>query len=216
MNSTSPSNQKIPYVLQPAESLSDYELDTLRILLNAERIQIETQYDAPKGTPAVPSSLGTLFLPLEGLIDVEAEKARLEKELEKIAKEVEKVEKKLGNKGFVDRAPAEWFRSISSDWWTGRQKARAYAQKPGCSGWNRCLNSASPKQIAWMSRLVGLSAYLAFGQAFKVLTRRLRNLNPDPTHHVSASTMALALSGCVPSDCAAVWHRLVDGSQVSF
>ena len=102
-----PSNQKIPYVLQPAESLSDYELDTLRILLNAERIQIETQYDAPKGTPAVPSSLGTLFLPLEGLIDVEAEKARLEKELEKIAKEVEKVEKKLGNKGFVDRAPAE-------------------------------------------------------------------------------------------------------------
>ena len=40
-------------------------------------------------------------------IDVEAEKARLEKELEKIAKEVEKVEKKLGNKGFVDRAPAE-------------------------------------------------------------------------------------------------------------
>ena len=102
-----PSNQKIPYVLQLAESLSDYELDTLRILLNAERIQIETQYDAPKGTPAVPSSLGTLFLPLEGLIDVEAEKARLEKELEKIAKEVEKVEKKLGNKGFVDRAPAE-------------------------------------------------------------------------------------------------------------
>jgi len=102
-----PSNQKIPYVLQPAESLSDYELDTLRILLNAERIQIENQYDAPKGTPAVPSSLGTLFLPLEGLIDVEAEKARLEKELEKIAKEVEKVEKKLGNKGFVDRAPAE-------------------------------------------------------------------------------------------------------------
>lgn len=102
-----PSNQKIPYVLQPAESLSDYELDTLRILLNAERIQLETQYDAPKGTPAVPSSLGTLFLPLEGLIDVEAEKARLEKELEKIAKEVEKVEKKLGNKGFVDRAPAE-------------------------------------------------------------------------------------------------------------
>ena len=102
-----PSNQKIPYVLQPAESLSDYELDTLRILLNAERIQIETQYDAPKGTPAVPSSLGTLFLPLEGLINVEAEKGRLEKELEKIAKEVEKVEKKLANKGFVDRAPAE-------------------------------------------------------------------------------------------------------------
>ena len=71
------------------------------------RIDLETGYQAPKGTPAVPSKLGTLFLPLEGLIDVEAEKLRLNKELEKIAKEVEKVEKKLANKGFVDRAPAE-------------------------------------------------------------------------------------------------------------
>ncbi len=101
------SKQKIRYVLQPSETLSDYELNTLRILLNAGPLDVETTNDAPKGTPTIPSSLGTLFLPLEGLIDVEAEKARLSKELEKIAKEVEKVEKKLANKGFVDRAPAE-------------------------------------------------------------------------------------------------------------
>jgi valyl-tRNA synthetase len=102
-----PSRKKIRYVLQPSDTLSDYELDTLRILLNAETVDVESGYQAPKGTPAVPSKLGTLFLPLEGLIDVEAEKVRLTKELEKIAKEVEKVEKKLANKGFVDRAPAE-------------------------------------------------------------------------------------------------------------
>jgi len=102
-----PSRKKIRYVLQPSDTLSDYELDTLRILLNAETVDVESGYQAPKGTPAVPSKLGTLFLPLEGLIDVEAEKVRLSKELEKIAKEVEKVEKKLANKGFVDRAPAE-------------------------------------------------------------------------------------------------------------
>jgi valyl-tRNA synthetase len=102
-----PSNQKIRYVLQPSETLSDYELNTIRILLNADPLDVESSFDAPKGTPTIPSSLGTLFLPLEGLIDVEAEKARLSKELEKIAKEVEKVEKKLANKGFVDRAPAE-------------------------------------------------------------------------------------------------------------
>ena len=102
-----PSKQKIRYVMQPSETLSDYELNTLRILLNADPLDVEAGYDAPKGTPTIPSSLGTLFLPLEGLIDVEAEKSRLSKELEKLAKEVEKVEKKLSNKGFVDRAPAE-------------------------------------------------------------------------------------------------------------
>ena len=141
-----PSNQKIPYVLQPAESLSDYELDTLRILLNAERIQIETQYDAPKGTPAVPSSLGTLFLPLEGLIDVEAEKARLEKELEKIAKEVEKVEKKLGNKGFVDRAPAEVVQEHQQrlvDWQQKLEHTRKSLDALG--GTAACIQSATKK-----------------------------------------------------------------------
>ncbi len=123
-----PSKQKIPYVLQPSETLSDYELDTLRILLNAERLDVEADYQAPKGTPAVPSQLGTLFLPLEGLVDVEAEKGRLIKELEKITKEVEKVEKKLANSGFVDRAPAEVVqehRQRLSDW----QQKLEYARK---------------------------------------------------------------------------------------
>ena len=46
-----------------------------------------------------------LFLPLEGLINIEEEIARLEKELEKITKEVERVQKKLSNEGFMKKAP---------------------------------------------------------------------------------------------------------------
>ena len=49
-----------------------------------------------------------LVLPLEGAgIDVEAEKARLHKELTKKAKEIGGLEKKLANDGFVSKAPAE-------------------------------------------------------------------------------------------------------------
>ncbi len=44
---------------------------------------------------------------LEGLINIDEEKARLEKELEKFDKEVERVQKKLSNQGFVAKAPAE-------------------------------------------------------------------------------------------------------------
>jgi valyl-tRNA synthetase len=46
-------------------------------------------------------------MPLEGLIDVEAERARLTKEISNIEIEVKKCEGKLGNASFVDRAPPE-------------------------------------------------------------------------------------------------------------
>ncbi|HEY8529278.1 MAG TPA: valine--tRNA ligase [Paenibacillaceae bacterium] len=46
-----------------------------------------------------------LFLPLAGLIDIEQEIARLEKELAHLNAEVERVEKKLANEAFVSKAP---------------------------------------------------------------------------------------------------------------
>jgi valyl-tRNA synthetase len=48
-----------------------------------------------------------LFLPLEGLIDKEAETARLKKELEKIEAEAAKVEQKLANPKFTQNAPPQ-------------------------------------------------------------------------------------------------------------
>ena len=53
--------------------------------------------------------LGTMkiLIPLEGLIDTEAEAARLAKEIEKHAKDLGRSEQKLANANFVDRAPPE-------------------------------------------------------------------------------------------------------------
>lgn len=47
------------------------------------------------------------IMPLEGLIDVKAERARLEKEMAKQQQEMQKLEGMLGNANFVERAPAE-------------------------------------------------------------------------------------------------------------
>ncbi len=49
--------------------------------------------------------LGELFLPLEGLIDVAAEKVRLAKEVEKIQSEITKVGQKLANPNFTQKVP---------------------------------------------------------------------------------------------------------------
>mgnify|MGYP001510349849 CR=1 FL=1 len=46
-----------------------------------------------------------VYLPLAGLIDVEKENARLNKELAAIDKELSRVEGKLGNAGFLAKAP---------------------------------------------------------------------------------------------------------------
>ncbi|WP_110111509.1 valine--tRNA ligase [Bacillus sp. CGMCC 1.16541] len=46
-----------------------------------------------------------LILPLEGLINIDEEIARLEKEFDKLNKEVDRVQKKLSNQGFIAKAP---------------------------------------------------------------------------------------------------------------
>jgi valyl-tRNA synthetase len=48
-----------------------------------------------------------ILVPMAGLIDVEAELARLAKRRGKVAQEVARAEAKLGNARFVDSAPAE-------------------------------------------------------------------------------------------------------------
>ena len=48
-----------------------------------------------------------VVVPLEGLVDLDAERARIRKEIGKTDKEIAFVEKKLNNPKFVDKAPAE-------------------------------------------------------------------------------------------------------------
>jgi valyl-tRNA synthetase len=48
-----------------------------------------------------------LEVPLAGLVDIEAERARLQKDMEKVQREIDGLERKLSNASFVDRAPKE-------------------------------------------------------------------------------------------------------------
>ncbi|MDW2980505.1 MAG: valine--tRNA ligase [Rhodanobacter sp.] len=62
--------------------------------------------DEPAAAAAVVGTLRVL-IPLAGLIDLDAEKARLAKEIARIESEIRKCEGKLGNASFVANAPAE-------------------------------------------------------------------------------------------------------------
>lgn len=74
---------------------------------NPEVLNIGIGIAAPEKAMSAVVSGAELYLPLAGLIDIEQEIARLEKELTALNGEVERVQKKLSNKGFVEKAPAQ-------------------------------------------------------------------------------------------------------------
>jgi valyl-tRNA synthetase len=105
------------------------------------QIEFLAHCDAPRwlepGSPEPASAaavVGTLrvLIPLAGLIDLDAERARLKKEIARIDGEIKKCEGKLGNASFVDHAPAAVVaqeRGRLADWQTQRDALRGQAEK---------------------------------------------------------------------------------------
>ncbi|MHA3774293.1 valine--tRNA ligase [Verrucomicrobiota bacterium sgz303538] len=101
------SNKRVRFVLRPNAELPSHEAAVLQLLLNAETLDVvDSTWAAPKGTPTALTPLGELFLPLEGLIDVAAERERLKKEMSKVEAELLKVRAKLADENFAAKVPA--------------------------------------------------------------------------------------------------------------
>jgi valyl-tRNA synthetase len=119
--------KRVRFVLKPAGRLAAHEVDVLKILLQAEALEVDPNYQPHKGTLAVDSELGELYLPLEGLVDFAAERARLTKELVKMDAEIEKVQAKLNNPAFREKVPPailEEHQKRLADWQAKRAHAR--------------------------------------------------------------------------------------------
>lgn len=69
-------------------------------------VLVESLAEAPKGAAAIVVGAVEVFLPLAGLIDLAAERARLSKELESGEADILRREGRLANPGFADKAPA--------------------------------------------------------------------------------------------------------------
>jgi len=114
-----PANKKAKFIFKPAGPVAANDVEVLKLLLNAEAVEVNANYQPAKGAQAVRAALGELFLPTEGLIDAEAERTRLKKEQEKIESEISKVEQKLANPNFTQKVPAnvlEEHKQRLADW----------------------------------------------------------------------------------------------------
>ena len=73
----------------------------------ASASEVELTDGVPEGNVVrIITSAATIYIPLGELVDLDAERARLTRELEKNAGEIKRLEGKLSNEGFTAKAPA--------------------------------------------------------------------------------------------------------------
>ncbi len=91
---------------QPQRRTIDSNTELISTLARIESVEtVENRPNGPVGTAVVSNS--TVYLPLAGLVDIEAEKTRLAKEINRLSCILAGVEKRLANDKFVSNAPKE-------------------------------------------------------------------------------------------------------------
>ena len=101
----------LPVLMQGSTDL-DRERSTryANLLERVGRVESVTVLADEEEPPAAATALlgdMRLLVPMKGIIDIDAERARLEKQKDKVTADLQKAQGKLGNKNFVNNAPAE-------------------------------------------------------------------------------------------------------------
>jgi len=103
--------RKIPVVISAVDAETaaflDQDLLSLAALLYASEVRLQHDYQASGPTAVAVGTLGTAYVPLAGIIDVDAEKQRLDKQQQELLHGINSIERKLSNEKFITKAPAE-------------------------------------------------------------------------------------------------------------
>ena len=104
-----PAGLKVPMLCTSMDAAAQAAWDGNEAMIKrlARVENIEKTDDFPKGTVSIAAPGATFGLPLAGLIDIDAEKSRLQKSLDKLGKEIGGLKGRLNNPKFAASAPAE-------------------------------------------------------------------------------------------------------------
>lgn len=75
-------------------------------LASASEVQVAEQFDGMDDAVSIITESARIYIPIDELVDFQAELKRLEKEKASVQKELDMVNGKLGNENFVSKAPA--------------------------------------------------------------------------------------------------------------
>jgi valyl-tRNA synthetase len=97
--------------VEPADALAREVLvahaDLVASLAGLGRLDVADTLEELPGTSSIVFAAGRARVPLAGIIDLEAETARLVAEHDRAVADVARLDAKLANAGFVERAPAD-------------------------------------------------------------------------------------------------------------
>jgi valyl-tRNA synthetase len=106
-----PPDKKASVVFKTVNKLMKQIIETesvhIQALAKVESITVDSEYNPDKSDASAVMQDLEIFMPLSGLIDIEKETARLEKEISKIKVDLEKVTAKLSSESFTGKAPLE-------------------------------------------------------------------------------------------------------------
>ena len=103
--------QKIDYIIKANSPALTAQLKadvaTLKTALKAKEVTVDDAFMPASAMPSALTAIGTVYMPVEGLIDVKAESVKLAQQLAELGGHLERANQKLNNPGFVSKAKPE-------------------------------------------------------------------------------------------------------------
>jgi valyl-tRNA synthetase len=121
-----PPSKKINVLLKTNE-VSYRQIDYIKKLARVEDLKAGENIVKPKASASAVVKSSEIYIPLEGLIDLDVERQRLQKEITRLEGSLAGIEKKLSNEKFVSSAPAEVVekeRTKQRDWQENLRKLK--------------------------------------------------------------------------------------------
>ena len=107
--------------------VKEHQIEYIKKLAKVEEVTVDKNLEKPKASASAVLKNCEIFVPLKGLIDLDVERARLQKEITRLEGALTGIEKKLANEKFVNNAAPEVVereRTKQKDWNNNLEKLK--------------------------------------------------------------------------------------------
>ena len=102
-----------------SQNVAEYQIEYIKKLARISEMTVDANLNKPRASASAVINNCEIYIPLEGLIDLEVEKSRLQKEISRLESSLIGIEKKLSNEKFISNAAkdvVERERAKQIDW----------------------------------------------------------------------------------------------------
>ncbi len=90
-----------------SSEVKQHQIEYIKKLARVESVTVDANLQKPKASASAVMKECEIYIPLEGLIDLDLERQRIEKEIKRLEGSLAGIEKKLSNEKFINNAPPE-------------------------------------------------------------------------------------------------------------